>query len=137
MKMSRRRKTSKRSSRKRSSSKRSPISKKRSSSKRSPLSSGGKKAYTLYKSSGAKKYDVYVPKNGRLKKVSFGAKGYSDYTIHKDKARRERYRSRHRNDKINDPYSSGFWAYHVLWGETPSLKGSFNSAVRKARSKAK
>jgi hypothetical protein len=71
--------------------------------------------YTLYKSK-TKKYEVYLPNpnTGRIKKVSFGAIGYSDYTKHKDKDRRERYRLRHKNDKINDPFKSGFWASHVL-----------------------
>lgn len=50
--------------------------------------------YKLYKSdSKTKKYTVYIqnPKNSRMKKISFGGRGYSDYTIHKDRARRERY----------------------------------------------
>lgn len=86
-----------------------------------------------------KKYDIYVPrrKNGsekgdRLKKVSFGAKGYEDYTIHKDKERKERYINRHRHDKLNDPYKPGFWAMYVLWNK-PSKRESLKLAVRKAK----
>ena len=37
--------------------------------------------------------------NGRKKTVQFGAKGYSDYTIHKDKERMKRYDSRHKPSK--------------------------------------
>lgn len=97
---------------------------------------GGKQPYKLYRASGSKKYYVYVPsKRGSMKKVSFGAKGYQDYTTHKSKARRDNYRSRHRNDRINDPYAPGFWAYHALWGDSSNLKSSFSSAVRKARQK--
>jgi hypothetical protein len=58
--------------------------------------------------------------NGR--KVKFGAKGYSDYTIHKDKERRERYRERHEKDlTTQDPYKPGYLSYYLLWGDSPSL----------------
>lgn len=91
------------------------------------------KAFILRKSSNPKKkYDVYVPRGDRLKKVSFGAKGYSDYTIHKDKDRRERYRARHQNDRLSDPYSAGFWSMYVLWNKV-SLKSSFQDAVKRAK----
>ena len=43
-----------------------------------------------------KKYDVVV--DG--KKISFGAATYSDYTIHKDPERKERYIARHKKMKI-------------------------------------
>ena len=32
-----------------------------------------------------------------------------------DLKRRERYRLRHKNDKINDPTSSGFLSWWFLW----------------------
>jgi hypothetical protein len=78
------------------------------------------KTYTLYKSTNPnKKYDVYVinPQTGNIKKVSFGAYGYSDYTIHKDKDRRNRYRIRHQHDKIYDITKSGFWSWWILWNK--------------------
>ncbi len=84
------------------------------------------KLYTLYSSTNKnKKYDVYVvnPKTDNIKKVSFGAKGYSDYTIHKDYDRMKLYKKRHQNDKIYDITSSGFWSWWVLWNK-PSLKNS-------------
>ena len=91
------------------------------------------KPFVLHKSSNKKKkYDVWIPRGERLKKVSFGAAGYSDYTIHKDKDRRERYRARHKKDKLKDPYSAGFWSMFVLWNKT-SLKESFKDAVKKAK----
>lgn len=95
-----------------------------------------KKAFKLYKSSLAtKKYDVYVPNldTGRLKKVSFGAKAYSDFTKHRDVSRRERYRDRHKNDNLDDPFSPGFWSWYVLWGNSPNLQTSFKSAVARAK----
>ena len=58
--------------------------------------------------------------NGR--KVKFGAEGYSDYTIHKDKERRERYRDRHSKDlATRDPYKPGYLSYYILWGDSTSL----------------
>lgn len=91
-----------------------------------------KKLYTLYKSSTyGKKFDVYVEntRTGRIKKVSFGAKNYEDYTIHHDKYRREKYRTRHINDKIDDHTYPGFWSWHVLWGKSTSLSKNMSYTV--------
>ena len=53
---------------------------------------------------GKKKYSITFMKNGKKYVRKFGASGMSDYTIHKDKKRRERYISRHKKDlKTNDP----------------------------------
>lgn len=56
------------------------------------------------------------------KKIHFGAKGYSDYTIHKDKERREKYRKRHSAIKLKDgslAYKNknqpAYWSYNLLW----------------------
>ena len=84
-----------------------------------------RKLYTLYPSTlTTKKYDVWVvnPDTGRTKKVSFGASGYEDYTTHEDTERRAKYRTRHAKDKIKDPTSSGFWSWHVLWGDSTSVQ---------------
>jgi hypothetical protein len=92
------------------------------------------KPFTLYKSKNqTKKWDVYVPKNGRLKKVSYGAAGMSDYTKHKDKERRERYRKRHIHDHIYDPYKPGFWSWWHLWGTSSDSKKAFGQAIKKAK----
>ena len=94
-----------------------------------------KKLYTVYKSElASKKYDVYIMNTtGRVKKVPFGAKGYSDFTIHKDKDRRERYRSRHANDKLDDPTKSGFWSWYALWGNSSNLNIAFKDSVKRAK----
>ena len=43
-----------------------------------------------------KKYDAIIHReDGRTKTVPFGATGFSDYTLHKDKDRKERYIARH------------------------------------------
>jgi len=65
---------------------------------------------------------VFKTDSGRTKTTNFGAEGYSDYTIHKDKERRKRYRDRHAKDlKTNDPTRAGYLSYHLLWGDSTSL----------------
>jgi hypothetical protein len=81
-----------------------------------------------------KKWKVRVPtKSGRGKTVTFGDATMSDYTIHKDKARRERYRTRHQNDRIDDPYAPGFWSWWSLWGESSDLAKAHADAVKRAK----
>ena len=68
-----------------------------------------------------KKYDAVV---NDKKTVSFGAKGYSDYTIHKDPERKKRYDQRHKkNEDWSDPTTAGFYAKNILWNK-PSLQAS-------------
>lgn len=90
--------------------------------------------YKLKKATAPKKWQVLVPTDsGRGRTVKFGATGYQDYTQHKDKQRRENYRSRHRNDNLDDPKSAGFWSWYVLWGESTDIKKNFASAVARAK----
>ena len=56
------------------------------------------------------------------KRINFGAKGMSDFTIHKDKDRRDRYRARHGQIKLRDgrlaykvKTSPAFWSWRLLW----------------------
>lgn len=65
-----------------------------------------------------KKYDVIY----KGKVISFGAKGMSDFTIHKDKARRDRYLKRAKgirdgrgNLTHKNKNKSNFWAINILW----------------------
>ena len=68
---------------------------------------------------------------GRLKTTHFGAKNYSDYTIHKDPARKQRYLDRHRkNENWNDPTSAGSLSTYILWNKT-SLRASIADYKRK------
>ena len=63
----------------------------------------------------AKKFDAIISGG---KTISFGANGMSDFTIHKDEERRQRYISRHKkNEDWEDPLTAGFYAYHVLWNK--------------------
>jgi len=81
-----------------------------------------------------KKYDAKFEnkKTKRIKTVSFGAKNMSDYTIHKDKERRERYRKRHQKDlKTNDPTRAGYLARFLLWGNSTSLRENIKNYKKK------
>ena len=62
--------------------------------------------------------------NGKEKKVSFGAKGYTDYALSKDDARKERYLNRHRaRENWNDPLTPGALSRWILWNKK-TLKSS-------------
>ena len=77
-----------------------------------------------------KKYYIITNDN---KKVYFGATGYSDFTIHKDEARKQRYINRHKNNEnwtksgIN---TAGFWSKHLLWN-LPSISASYQDIKKK------
>ena len=66
-------------------------------------------------------------------KVSFGAAGYSDYTKHKDKERKQRYIDRHKNNEnwgksgIN---TAGFWSRWLLW-HLHTIKESYNDIKKR------
>ena len=61
-----------------------------------------------------KKYDAVI--NG-TKTISFGAAGYSDYTIHKDDKRKDNYIKRHSNeDWTRQNVASAAWlSRYILW----------------------
>ena len=70
-----------------------------------------------------KKYYIITNKN---KKVYFGAAGMSDYTIHKDEARKQRYMNRHqKNENWNDINTAGAWSRWLLWNK-PSIRASYS-----------
>ena len=63
-----------------------------------------------------KKLAVRACDDGEEKILHFGAKGMSDFTIHKDKKRRANFRARHRCD--SDPpkkLTPRFWSCEHLW----------------------
>jgi hypothetical protein len=88
------------------------------------------KTIDLYKSKRKDKKWMVVVDN---KKIHFGAKGYSDYTKHKDPDRKKRYIARHKareNWKKSGIKTAGFWSRWLLWGE-PTLRDSINEIERK------
>jgi hypothetical protein len=65
-------------------------------------------------------------------KTSFGAEGMSDYTIHKDKKRRDNYRARHKKDlDTNDPKRAGYLSYYLLWGDSTDLQTNIKNYISK------
>ena len=51
--------------------------------------------------------------------TDFGAKGYTDYTINKDDAKKKAYIARHKvNENWNDPYKAGTLSRYILWNYT-------------------
>lgn len=82
----------------------------------------------------SKKYEITFEKNGKMYVRKFGAAGMSDYTIHKDKERRERYISRHKKDlRTNDPMKPGYLSMYILWNK-PSIKASLADYKRRLNS---
>ena len=75
-----------------------------------------------------KKFDARI--NGK-KTVSFGAAGMSDFTIHKDTARKQRYLNRHKkNENWSDPTTAGFYATNILWNK-PTLTESIKDTNKR------
>ena len=76
---------------------------------------------------GNKKYTALLKekKTGKIKKISFGDKRYQQYEDkvlkkyshlnHYDEKRRSNYRSRHKNDKLNE-FSPGYARHAVIVG---------------------
>ena len=72
-----------------------------------------------------KKYEAVI--DGK-KKISFGQKGASDFTKHKDTDRKERYIDRHKSREDwtkTGAKTAGFYSKHVLWNK-PTLKESID-----------
>jgi hypothetical protein len=79
----------------------------------------------------SKKYEITFEKNGKTYTRKFGSAGMSDFTIHKDKERRERYISRHKKDlRTKDPMKPGYLSMYILWNK-PSLKASLADYKRR------
>ena len=87
--------------------------------------------YYPYKSNKPdKKYYIITNDN---KKVYFGQASASDFTIHKDEARKQRYINRHKKNESkfwNDKDTASFWALHLLWNKS-TIKDSYEDIKRK------
>jgi hypothetical protein len=78
---------------------------------------------------GVHKFTAQFPDGGPT--VRFGRKGYSDFTIHKDRERMKRYLTRHRsreNWTRSGAKTAGFWSRWLLWSEP-----SFQAALRRTQ----
>ena len=79
-----------------------------------------------------KKYYIITKDN---KRVYFGAAGMSDFTIHKDEARKQRYINRHEKNESKFWNKSGidtpsFWALYLLWNKT-TIKSSYEDIKKR------
>ena len=63
----------------------------------------------------SKKDKKYMVKNPDGKIVHFGASGYADYTAHKDKERRKRFRTRNHKWASSPKWSHVWLNYYLLW----------------------
>ena len=78
-----------------------------------------------------KKFDAII--NGK-QKVSFGRAGSSDYTKHKNEARKDNYNSRHSNeDWSKSNVASPAWMSRFILWENPRLKVQLPMLTRSAR----
>jgi hypothetical protein len=65
-----------------------------------------------------RKCKKYVATFDDGKKIHFGAKGYEDYTLHKDDERKMKYIKRHRKrENWLDPISPGTLSRYLLWNK--------------------
>lgn len=85
-----------------------------------------------------KKYMVRIDN----KTIHFGARGMSDYTKHKDSARKQRYITRHKKRESwsgGGMKSAGFWSKWLLWNKPSmaesiaSIERRFNVVIRRGR----
>ena len=77
-----------------------------------------------------KKYYIITNNN---KKVYFGQASASDFTIHKDEARKQRYINRHKNNEVwskSGIDTPGWWSRWILW-HLPTIKESYNDIKRR------
>ena len=66
------------------------------------------------------------------KRVPFGAKGYQDYTQHKDRLRRANYLRRHRSrESWSNPRTAGSLSRWILWGDSTSLDANLRAFRRR------
>ena len=69
---------------------------------------------------------IFYKDNIKIKTIHFGAAGMSDYTIHKDDKRKQRYLNRHKNNENwSNPMSAGALSRWILWNKK-SLRASIN-----------
>ena len=78
----------------------------------------------------------YDDSGKKIKTTQFGDDRYSDYTIHKDKTRRNKYIIRHKKDLEKGDYmSAGYLSYYILWGASTNLKKNIQAYKRRFKLK--
>jgi hypothetical protein len=93
-------------------------------------------AYLRVSTNPKKKYMITVNSHVNLqdnKTIHFGARGYQDYTSHKDPERQRRYINRHKereNWSVSGINTAGFWSRWLLWNK-PSIDESMRDIQRR------
>lgn len=86
-------------------------------------------AYYPYKSDKPDKKFFIITSTG--KKIYFGSATASDYTLHKDPLRKNRYIQRHqKRENWNDKNTAGFWSRWYLWN-LPTKEASYNDIKKR------
>jgi len=67
---------------------------------------------------GKKMMAIFYDGDTKVKTIHFGDSNYSDYTIHKDEARRQRYIDRHKSSEDwGNPMTAGTLSLYILWSK--------------------
>tara|TARA_R110000868_G_scaffold355714_1_gene617274 strand:- start:50 stop:346 length:297 start_codon:yes stop_codon:yes gene_type:complete len=78
----------------------------------------------------------YDGEGKKIKTSQFGDNRYSDYTLHKDKERRSKYRSRHKGNLSKGTYMSpSHLSFYLLWGDSTSLNTNISNYKKKFKLK--
>jgi hypothetical protein len=93
------------------------------------------KKMIIYMTKSTRRDKKYMVKFESGKTIHFGAAGMSDYTIHKDSDRKDRYISRHsaggsENWTKSGIETAGFWSRWILWNKT-TIADSINDLERR------
>jgi hypothetical protein len=76
---------------------------------------------------------LFNRETGRTKQVKFGAFGMTDFTLGATLEQRNAYLLRHRKNEnwsADGVATSGFWAAHLLWGESRDLQTQLNMILK-------
>jgi hypothetical protein len=87
--------------------------------------------YHPYKSDKPDKKYYIITNSGR--KIYFGAAGMSDFTKHKDEARKQRYINMHKKNENwgkSGIDTAGFWSRWLLWNKL-TIKESYDDIKRR------
>ena len=87
--------------------------------------------YYPYKSDKPEKKYYIITKSE--KKIYFGQANASDFTLHKNEARKQLYINRHKNNENwtkSGIDTAGFWSRWILW-HLPTIKESYNDIKRR------
>lgn len=78
-----------------------------------------------------KKWSAFFDKDGKEKKVNFGATGYTDFTLGATEEQRKSYRARHSSGATAPADTANALSYHILWGNSRSRASNITAFKRK------